>query len=134
MDDDDESNWWKQVLIGIGMLLGVAVLIAAVVAVVGLKAADVAGITTADDSQNAPDTNKPLIPRNANTPSTDDASTNPTGPTEPTDTTTTTPSSTPPPKPQGIKLTIFPTTAGTYERVDLSGTWPGHNGVTLQVQ
>ena len=41
---DDETDWRKQLLVGLGVLVIVALLIGGVVGVIAIKAADVAGI------------------------------------------------------------------------------------------
>ena len=42
--DDEEPSWQRQLLVGLGVLLAVAVLLAGIMAVVGLKFADYAGL------------------------------------------------------------------------------------------
>ena len=41
---DDETDWRKQLLVGLGVLVIVALLVGGVVGVIAIKAADVAGI------------------------------------------------------------------------------------------
>jgi hypothetical protein len=119
----DETNWQKQLLIGVVMLLIVAGLIGVVVAVAGLKAANLAGI--GDTKQTTRSTERLHIPRNV-------ASSTP-GPS--------TSSSTPAPAthtskpPQHlITLEVTPSSVGSFEHINLSGSYRAPDGTRLQVQ
>jgi hypothetical protein len=122
----DETNWQKQLLLGIVMLLVVAGLIGVVLAVAGLKAANLAGI---GDTEQPTRSNERLhIPRNVAS-STPGRSTG-----------TTTSSSTPTPTthskpPQHlITLRVSPSSVGSFEHINLSGSYRAPDGTTLQVQ
>ena len=52
---DDESNWQRQVLVGLTVLVAVGALIGGVVALVSIKAADMAGISGDTSSSQPPD-------------------------------------------------------------------------------
>jgi hypothetical protein len=119
----DETNWQKQLLIGVVMLLIVAGLIGVVVAVAGLKAANLAGI--GDTKQTTRSTERLHIPRNV-------ASSTP-GPS--------TSSSTPAPAthtskpPQHlITLEVTPSSVSSFEHINLSGSYRAPVGTRLQVQ
>ena len=126
---DDESDWRKQLLFGLGVLVVVAALVGGIIGVIAIKAADVAGIgstTPADTSISFPTPTKAT--RTSSAPTT--GSTQSTGPTAPT-------GSTPPTTPrqrQGIKLSAAPSQAKTYQRINLTGTYQAPPGTTLQVQ
>lgn len=118
--DDEEPTWQRQLAVGLGVLLAIGVLIGAIVAVVGLKMADYAGIGGSSSGSSTPEQ---ILP------TTGDASEQP-----PTTTGPPTPPPSTPPAQHAITLTASPTHAGSYEKVNLTGTYAGHNGATLQVQ
>lgn len=120
----DETNWIKNVVVALSVLLVVGALIGGIVAFLGLKAADVAFDTTDNSTHNS---RGPVIPHRHR------ASTTSSSPT----------SSVPPSNsghhrrhsgPPSISLTVTPVSAAAYARIDLDGTWPHHGGATLQVQ
>jgi hypothetical protein len=122
---DDETDWRKQLLVGAVVLLVVGLLVGGIVALIALKAADVAGL----GKTPAPEPAASIPTNNTPRPTRDTGSTE--SPTEPGSTTTK--------KPQhqrntGIKLTASPDRAGTYQRVNLTGTYASGSGATLQVQ
>jgi hypothetical protein len=132
----DETSWVKSVLLGVSVLLVVGVMIGAIVGYAGLKAADVAGLGDAT-STSKPHQDKPFIPRHVGSESSDPSQ--PSGPsnaspTEPTESTKPPRHNDPKPQRHGIVLTVSPASASTYERVNLSGRYAGHNRATLQVQ
>lgn len=119
---DDESDWRKQLVLGIGVLLLVAALVGSIIGVIAIKAADVAGI----GATPAPDTSVDFPTFQPTTPSNDGSHTTHAEPTR------STPVKTPPAK--GIRLTASPTQADTYQRVNLTGTYQAPPGTSLQVQ
>lgn len=123
---DDESRWQKQVVIGLVLLLVVGALIGAIVAFAGIKVAGLAGIN--NDSSTAKSTSRLHVPHNADTPG---GNANSPGDAAPTTSGTTKPTHQPS---TVISLTISPTTAATYARINLSGTYHAPDGSTLQVQ
>ncbi len=193
---DEDTSWQRQLLVGAVALLAVAILVGGTIAVVALKAADVAGITeegqttgpatiqttpdasqsseppttgqaTTEETTSEPATSAPITSAPATSgPAASDGTTTPTTPTAPTTPDFTTPEFTPPefttpepttttPTPEpttaeppttrptrppgdspltAIQLSASPQSAGTYDRVNLSGSYPSAEGTTLQVQ
>jgi hypothetical protein len=124
--DDEEPNWQRQLAVGLGVLLAIGVLIGAVVAVVAVKAADYAGL---GDSSTGRSTPEPILPSTAgavtDSPPTKTPHSSPPSSSR---------SQKPPSQQHAIRLAASPPSAGSYERVNLTGTYPGHDGATLQVQ
>jgi len=132
---DEDTSWQKQLLVATGMLVVVGLLVGGVIAVVALKAADVAGVGRPRVQSTEPPpglsrSTPPPTKTTTNSPATLAAPTT-SAPTTSAPTTTTTQ-----PRPQrAIRLLASPQQAGTYERVDLSGVYRGAaDGTTLQVQ
>ena len=143
---DENSPVRSQLLVGIGVLLAVALLIGGIVGLVALKAADVAGLNESDGTSSQ-DSGPPLgIGTNSRAPDPTSAptsaetspdetsgstgSTESSAPTTPTETTKTRK----PKPPKQITLDASPDSAGTYERVNLTGTYRRGEGTSLQVQ
>lgn len=137
---DENSPVRNQLMVGIGVLLAVALLIGGIVGLVAIKAADVAGLGGGNDGGGDADTGPP-VGLGTNTPPSESVSptdttsgapttTAPTGPTTPTETSTTTRR----PREPAISLRADPSQAGTYERVNLTGTYRRGEGAVLQVQ
>jgi hypothetical protein len=134
---DERSPVRTQLLVGLGVLLAVALLIGGIVGVVAIKAADVAGLGETDPTGTGNDgpplgvgtNSRPPDPTSAPTTAAPTTPTPTQAPSTPTETTKTR-------KPPGnpIRLTASPDQAGTYERVNLTGTYPRGEGSTLQVQ
>jgi hypothetical protein len=126
---DDETDWRKQLLVGLGVLVIVALLIGGVVGVIAIKAADVAGIDGSTSTKK--DDERVTFP--TFTPTSSDETSSSSTPSGPTGSTPPTTSAQPPQS--GIKLTASPSQAGTYQRVNLTGTYAGAApGTSLQVQ
>jgi hypothetical protein len=125
---DDESSWQRQVLIGLVVLVAVGTLIGGIVALLSIKAADLAGI---DD---APSTGDPFAPDRTRDPETGAASDGPitTGPT--TGAETTGPTTSAPAPEQSIVLSASPESVAAYERVNLTGTATAPPGTMLQLE
>jgi len=136
---DDQTSWEKQLLVGAAVLVAVALLVGGIVAVVALKAADVAGLTS------EPGNNSPTGPSamSENLPESASATTTSAPPTS--QPPTSSPTTSPPAKDDRkkdrkkkrrnrIELQISPPSAGTYERVNLTGSYRAGEGATLQVQ
>ncbi|MGI8433429.1 MAG: hypothetical protein ACR2LE_01600 [Nocardioidaceae bacterium] len=124
---DDESDWVKQVLVGVGVLLVVAAGIGGLIGLVGIKAADFAGITS--EPTHARET-MVLGPGGPSTRPSPSPSPSPTRHSP----RTSAPATTSHPPERSITLKAAPTSAATYERVTLSGTCPAAACSTLQVQ
>ena len=122
----DETSWQKQLLIGVVMLLVVGGLIGVVVAVAGLKAADLAGI---GQTKHTTSSGQRLhIPRNVGThrsgaSSAHPASGTPTGGAPHTRHAH-----------RAFSLTASPKTARSLQKINLTGTYKAPDGTTLQVQ
>lgn len=126
--DEEESDWRKQLLVGLGVLVAVALLIGGVVGIIAIKAADVAGI---DGSTSTGKDERVTFPSYQPTKTPD--STEPTTPEAPTGSTP--PTTTAKPPKSVIKLNASPSSASAYQRVNLTGTYPGApTGTSLQVQ
>lgn len=124
---DDDNDWRKQLLVGAAVLVVVGLLVGGIVALIALKAADVAGLGHTPAPQTGiviPTKNTPASPKGTGEP----------------DVPTTEPGSTAPTKKHhrhrntGIRLTASPDQASTYQRVNLTGTYASGTGATLQVQ
>jgi hypothetical protein len=120
----DETSWQKQLLIGVVMLLVVGGLIGVVVAVAGLKVADLAGVGTTGHTTSSGQ--RLHVPRNVGAPPAGPSTTQP--PASSTGHTTT------PPAHRAISLTVNPTTARSLQRINLTGTCTAPDGTELQVQ
>lgn len=127
-----EPSWQRQLVIGLVALVAVGVIIGGIVAVLAVKAADV---TLSGSGSHSP---APILPSTA-TPPTSAPTTHPkpSGPPS-VSTTTTTPSpmqTTTHRRPRRVfTLTASPHSVGPMGRINLTGSYPGHDGATLQVQ
>jgi hypothetical protein len=120
----DETSWQKQLLIGVVMLLVVGGLIGVVVAVAGLKVADLAGVGTTGHTTSSGQ--RLHVPRNVGAP--------PAGPSTTQPPASSTGHTTKPPAHLAISLTVNPTTARSLQRINLTGTYTAPDGTELQVQ
>lgn len=127
---DDETDWRKQLLVGLGVLVVVGALIGGIVALVSIKAADYAGIG-GSTATSGPATKAWSPPTDAESPSATEG-TEPETSEEPPES----PTSQPPERPRnkGITLTAQPKAVSSYGRINLTGTFAGGAGTTLQVQ
>lgn len=129
--DEDDANWWRPLLIGVGALLGVAVLVGGLIGVLALGAANVAGIGGSDSARPsvAPSLYRPSrSPTPTRTPAEPSSPTS-SAPVQPEPSATKTPK----PKPQ-IALSATSLSVAPSERIDLTGVYPQGEGVVLQVQ
>jgi hypothetical protein len=137
---DDQTSWEKQLLVGAAVLVAVALLVGGIVAVVALKAADVAGLTSepGNNSPTGPPAMSEDLPESASAPTTSAPATSQPPTSSPT--TTSPPSKDDRKKDRKkkrrnrIELQVSPPSAGTYERVNLTGSYRAGDGATLQVQ
>lgn len=152
-----DDNWKRQLVLGVSMLVVIGLLVGGIVAFVSLKAADVAGITDDDPDSTAATSapaSTPSAPPASTTPTEPTSSTTPTTPTTtsttpaPTVTTTTvtettsaptTSSSTTRSEPStptdtdgGFTMSASRSSAGSYQRVQLTGRFTGSGSLTLQ--
>ena len=129
---DEDTSWQRQLLVGVGLLVIVGLLVGGLIAVVALKAADVAGV----GEKQAKSTDPPpgLFPTTSATSPADPSSTSGAPTTAPTTSTTASTTTRRPPR-RVVQLAASPLQAGTYERVNLTGTYRGAPaGASLQVE
>jgi len=130
--NDDETRWPRQLLVGVGALLVVALVIGGIISVVALGAAKVAGIGGVESSSTA----EPSLYIPSGKPTTSiDPYPAPSGSTSPSAgaTSSQTPTAKPSKKPKPLTLT-GPRQVAANERITLTGAYRGHDGVRLQVQ
>jgi hypothetical protein len=133
---DEESPWYTQLLVSTAVLIGVALLVGGIIVAIGLKAVDVVGL----DAPRSTSPENVVIPTqtasspsggpksSTRSPSNRPTKTRPTQ-TRPTQTRTTKSS------PVGaISLTVSPQQVSTYDRINLTGSYPAPDGTTLQVE
>ena len=129
MYPDGEKHWTRQLLVGVGALVAVALVIGGVVSAFALGAAQVAGI---DDSRSGTSAEPSLV--------TPDDSPGATGEPRAAES-----SASPSPRATGsptrepaeraaIRLRARPATVSPNERIDLTGAYPGGDGARLVVQ
>ncbi len=132
-NDDEDTPWTRQLLVGVGVLVAVSLVIGGVVSLIALGAARVTGI---DDARpRATQAPSLYIPGDDPT-TTPEPFPDPAGSDEPR---TASPSPTPStPKPtkrtQAISLQAFPKQVSPNERINLTGVYDGAEGARLQVQ
>jgi hypothetical protein len=130
---DDDTGWQKQVLVGLAVLVAVGALVGGVVALVSIKAADLAGIgSTSPTSVDRPQVNSGGSGQSSSTAPT----TTPTTPSGTPSTTRSTTASGPTSKPNQpvFTLTASPTQVGSLQRINLTGRYKAPDGTVLQVQ
>lgn len=142
MVKDERGDVPRQLLIGLGALLATALVIGGTVSVVALGAANLAGVGAAGSAASEePSLYRPTAAPSPK-PSEPVASEQPAQsaqPPEPEPQADPAPADKPEPKKQrhargGITLNASPDRASTYEHIYLTGTYPGGDGATLQVQ
>lgn len=129
---DDEAHWSRQLLVGLGALVGISLLVGVVVGAMALGAAKLTGFESAGQGPTVEPsvyipTGKPSTSPQAY-PDPPDAE----GP-SPTEETTA-PEPSPTKKPRPITLQAFPARVSPGERINLTGVYPTGEGATLQVQ
>jgi hypothetical protein len=130
--DEEDAPWTRQLLVGVGALVVVALLIGGIVSVFALGAAKVTGVggsapaATAKPSLYIPSEKPTTKVDTYPAPSGGPGSGRPTA----------TPSSPRPTKkkPPAIELKASPPAPAAGERITLTGTYRGHDGARLQVQ
>lgn len=145
---DDETPWYRTLLISLGALLGVALIVGGVISVVALGAVSVSGLgdSGGDAAQEEPSLYIPDRTGEAS-PEEDDGLTleDLNGGQDPTADDSPSASATPPDHGTEkrkkdrrarsvISLSASPTTVSAMERIDLTGTYPRGEGASLQVQ
>lgn len=116
---DDETSWKQQLLVGLAALVAVAVLVGGILAVIALRTADYVGIGDTSSTSSP----EPIFPTTAGTP----PSSSTPAPTTPTTTK-------PPPPVHPLTLSASPRSVGSFDRINLTGSYPNGDGATLQVQ
>lgn len=126
---DDETDWQRQLLVGLAVLVAVGALIGGIVALISIKAADYAGIDGGSKTSAAPNTDTASEPSDGS--STDDE---PSEPAESSSAPSTTTETIKEPPDDAITLVATPKSVSTFGRINLSGTYAGGTGIVLQVQ
>ncbi len=143
--DDDESPY-RSLLLGVGALLGVALLVGSVISLVALGAVNITGLGGADSEATAEPSL--YIPEHTQTAEDDDEGTtlaDLNGGVDPRESESASPtpeSGTPTPEkkakrkppPSVISLSASPNEVSPMEQIYLSGTYPRGEGASLQVQ
>jgi hypothetical protein len=128
---DDDAPWTRQLLVGVGALVIVALLIGGIVSVVALGAAKVTGIGTERPTATA----RPSLYIPSGKPTTKvDPYPEPTGGTSRSTGPTSSPSAPASKKPRAIELQASPLQVAPNERITLTGSYRGHDGARLTVQ
>lgn len=147
MAEDDETPWYRSLLVGVGALLGVAVLVGGLIAIVALGAVSVTGI----GDEGAQVAEEPTLYIPERTASDEDAEDDDPGLTledlnggvDPTKDDKAEESQSPKPEPKPkprkpprsvVSLSASPLEVSQMERIYLTGTYPGGEGASLQVQ
>lgn len=146
MDEDQDTPWYRALFAGLGALLGVALLVGAVISVVALGAVTVSGIS-GDDRPTAEREPSLYIPERTASREADDPGLtleDLNGGSSPSSSATAAPdaeeSKTAREKRKAraprsvISLSASPQKVSSMERIYLSGTYPGGEGASLQVQ
>lgn len=136
---DDEDTLARSVATGLGALVLVALVIGGLVSLVAVGALNVVGLAGGDEGPaEEPSLYFPSSsPTPTEEPTASPSAVSSTAPSSPTPSVTSSPSKSPTPRPerrQRITLTASPSTVGSYQRINLVGSYPGGNGSVLQVQ
>lgn len=144
--DDEEGPWYRSLLVGLGALLGVAALVGGLVAAVALGAVSVTGLgderatVEAEPSLHIPERTAGADTEDEEGLTLEDLN----GGVSPSESAGTSPEASPgsgeakkrkrkPPR-SVISLSASPVEVAPNERIYLSGTYPGGEGASLQVQ
>lgn len=145
MPENDDNPWYRSLLAGIGALVGVAVLVGGVISLVTLGAVSVSGI---GDSASSPSAKQTLyFPKHTGTNDPQDkgltladlnGGKNPQGSAtaspQPSESASSKAKHKRKKPPSVISLSASPVTVAPMQQIYLSGTYPGGEGATLQVQ
>jgi hypothetical protein len=132
-DDDEDVPWTRQLAVGAGVLVAVALVIGGVMSVVALGAAKVTGLGGAHASATA----RPSLYFPSDDPTTTpETFPDPNGSDEPSPSpsSSASPSAKPTQKTRAITLQAFPQQVPPNERINLTGVYQGGEGARLQVQ
>jgi hypothetical protein len=128
--EDDDSPWTRQLIVGLGALVLVALVVGAVVSVVALGAAKLTGLGSAGGSPSRPatlfmPTGQPTTsPQHYPDPHGSSGSAPASG----------SPSESAGRRPKAITLQSYPAKVAPGQRVNLTGVYQSGEGATLQVQ
>lgn len=125
---DENNEWRRQALVAVGILVAIGVVVGGIATVISITAAKMTGITDNEPTQAASTRSPTQAP-----PSEEPTDTGSTAPTETTESTPAQTTERPGNRP-AIRLTASPTVTGTYERIDLNGTYSAPDDTYLQVQ
>ena len=130
--DDEDVPWTRQLAVGVGVLVAVALVIGGVMSVVALGAAKVTGLGGSHASATAP----PSLYFPSDDPTTTpETYPDPNGSDEPSPSPSSeSPSAKPTQKTRPITLQAFPQQVPPNERINLTGVYQGGEGARLQVQ
>jgi len=122
---DQEPSWQRQLLISVVVLLTIGLLVGGIFAFIAVRTADYVGLGNGvGDSTSSPE---PILPTTGDATHTE-------APPRSTPPTSTTPGSSVHRPTSAIRLMVSPKTVGSFDRINLTGTYPGHDGSKLQVQ
>lgn len=145
--ENDDSPWYRSLVAGVGALLGVALLVGGLISLVALGAVSISGL---GDSEGTPRAEPSLhIPESSESPDEEDeegltlADLN--GGVDPRESRSASPDAEPSKSPEAeekkskpprsvISLSASPLEVSRMEKIYLSGTYPGGEGASLQVQ
>jgi hypothetical protein len=138
-DDDQDSSWAKQLLLGVGALVAGALVVGVVVGLVVVAGVNVLGL---GGSSGGPEAEPTLyIPSGVPTtapetfPNPNQASSSPPSPSATQSSPTDSPTPHKPHKPRKeIALQAFPRKVAAGQRINLTGVYQGGEGASLQVQ
>lgn len=132
-DDDGETSWTRQLLLGVAALVAVALVVGGVMSAFALGAAKVSGI---DDAKSRPAASAaPSLYIPPGEPTTDvDPYPAPSSSGSTTPTPSASPTAKPSPRPKAISLQTGPSQVGAGARISLSGAYPRGDGSSVQVQ
>ena len=135
---DDEDTLARSVATGLGALVLVALAIGGLVSLVAVGALNVVGLAGDQGPAEEPSLYFPSSsPTPAEQPTASPSAVSSTAAPSPAPSVTSSPSRTPTQRPEKrprITLTATPSTVGSYQRINLVGSYPGGNGSVLQVQ
>ncbi len=135
-DEDDDAPWTRQLAVGLGALVVVALVIGGLVGAIAVGAARLTGIDTSTPAASAPPSlyipsGRPTAsPEAVQGPQGGSASATPPG----SGTTKTPAKAEKPAMRRPITLRAFPKQVASGQRINLAGTYRGRGGDTLQVQ
>ena len=132
--EDEDAPWTRQLLVGAGVLVAVALVIGGVVSVIALGAAKVTGIDSAGSGPSSPPSL--YIPSDQPTtrPENFPDPTKPSGSASAAPAPSAAPTAKKKPKSKAISLQAFPAKVGANQRINLTGVYQGGEGAQLQVQ